>query len=88
MQLIYDYIFYIAAGWFVMEFEPLKIGLDYLYSKFKRNETIDYLLGVIECWVCSTFWTTLILTWDIRKAVIASFVVYLFDILSTWKLKK
>jgi len=86
MDEIYDYLFYIAMGWFVMEFEPFKIGLHYLYAKIKPNETIDYLIGLFDCWICCTFWSTLIITFDIRQAVVASFIVYLFDIL--WSKKR
>lgn len=85
MLLIYDYIFYIATGWLVMEFEPLKIVLAYLYSKIKPNDIIDYLLEIFNCWICCTFWSTLIITWDFRQAVVASFIVYLYDLWTSRK---
>ena len=71
-----EYIFLIALGWFIQEFEPFKYFADWLYSKLKPNSLIEYVFGSLECWQCCTFWSALAITWSFEKAVIASFITF------------
>jgi hypothetical protein len=63
-----EYIFLIALGWFIQEFEPFKYFADWLYSKFKPNDLIEYVFG--------SFWSALAITWSFEKAVVSSFIVF------------
>jgi hypothetical protein len=76
-----EYIFLIALGWFIQEFEPFKYFADWLYSKLKPNSLIEYVFGSLECWQCCTFWSALAITWSFEKAVIASFITFVLQML-------
>jgi len=65
------YLYIIALGWFVVEFEPIQILIDYLRGKTKNNLLL-YLLGSFNCWQCMTFWGGLILTGDFFTSALAS----------------
>ena len=79
MELIY----YIAFAWFVMEFEPFQLIISWIKTKLPENETIEYLLGAFDCWKCFTFWLTLVVSFDFKIAVIASFIVFILEICLT-----
>ena len=76
-----EYIFLIALGWFIQEFEPFKYFADYVYSNLKPNSLIEYVFGSLECWQCCTFWSALAITWSFEKAVIASFITFVLQML-------
>lgn len=87
--MVYEYLFLIALGWFVSEFEPFKLLGNALYVKSGKKEWVEYVLGVFDCWQCSTFWGTLVVTWDIKKAIVASFLVFVINMLhEIWMLKR
>ena len=67
-----EYLFIIAIGWFITEFEPLHFVLDAVADKLPKNRLIAYLFGMFTCWQCTTFWTGLVLTQDFKVAVLAS----------------
>jgi hypothetical protein len=74
-------LFYIALSWFILEFEPFQLFLVWFKSKLPKNETIEYLLGAFDCWKCFTFWLTLAVSWDFKTAVVASFIVFVFELI-------
>ena len=76
-----EYVFLIALGWFIQEFEPFKYFADYIYTKLKPNNLIEYVFGSLECWQCCTFWSALALTWSFEKAVVASFITFVLQML-------
>jgi hypothetical protein len=76
-----EYVFLIALGWFIQEFEPFKYFADWLYSKLKPNSLIEYVFGSLECWQCCTFWSALAITLSFEKAVIASFITFVLQML-------
>ena len=79
------YITVIALGWFLMEFEPFQILLDYIREKLPTKPIIDYIFGAFTCWQCMTFWSGWIYTGDILTAMIASLGSL---ILQTWMEKR
>ena len=79
------YITVIALGWFLMEFEPFQILLDYTREKLTTKPIIDYIFGAFTCWQCMTFWSGWIYTGDILTAMIASLGSL---ILQTWMEKR
>jgi hypothetical protein len=84
-----EYLFLIALGWFLQEFEPIKLAGHYFYEKTNRKPIIEYILGVFDCWQCSTFWGALIVTWDFKQAVIASFLTFVIEMIhEIWMLKR
>ena len=66
------YIEIIALGWFITEFEPFHLLLEYIQEKIKPNNITSYLLGSFSCWQCMTFWSGFILTGDFLTACVAS----------------
>lgn len=83
-----EYVFLIAMGWFIQEFEPFKYLADYVYSKLKPNSLIEYVFGSLECWQCCTFWSALAITWSFEKAVIASFITFVLQMLHEGWMRK
>lgn len=84
-----EYLFLIALGWMIQEFEPFKIASNYIYVKSGRREWVEYITGVFDCWKCSTFWSALAVTWSFRDAVISSFLVFVLEMTyEIWSRKK
>ena len=80
-----DYLIIIALGWFIKEFEPIELGVDYLKQKLPTNPITDYLLGAFSCWMCMTFWSGWIYSGSITTAMLCSLGSL---ILLTWMQKK
>jgi len=80
-----EYLFIIALGWLVTEFEPLHFVLDAVAEKLPKSRLVSYLFGMFSCWQCTTFWTGLLLTQDIKIAALASLGSLIVD---TWIQKK
>ncbi len=83
-----EYLFLIALGWFIQEFEPFKYLADYIYSKMKPRAITEYVFGSLECWQCCTFWSALAITWSFEKAVISSFIVFGLQLLHEGWMRK
>ena len=84
-----NYLFLIALGWFLREFEPLRIAASYVHMKLKQNLISEYLLGMLDCWMCLTFWSALAVTCSFKEAVIASFITFCIEtIYDTWSRKR
>jgi hypothetical protein len=79
-----EYLFYIALGWFVIEFEPFKMVALWINEKTGRKPVIEYMFGVLDCWQCATFWSTLLFTFSFKTAIVASFLTFVFEILNQW----
>lgn len=80
-----EYLFIIAFGWFVVEFEPLHFILDAVAEKLPKNRILSYLFGMFTCWQCTTFWTGLVLTQDVMVSALCSLGAVIIDI---WMQKK
>ena len=80
-----EYIFIIALGWLITEFEPLHFVLDAVKDKLPKSSFIDYLHGAFSCWQCTTFWAGIVLTQDVMTAALASLGSVIID---TWMQKK
>jgi len=78
--MITHYLFLIALGWFIQEFEPFKMVINYVLSKLKPNDLLGYLANIFDCWQCATFWSAWIITQSFTDAVIASFLTYIIDL--------
>lgn len=67
-----EYLFIIALGFFITEFEPLHFVLDAVLDKLPKNRLISYLFGAFQCWQCATFWSAIVWYGSFEVAVIAS----------------
>lgn len=77
-----DILFYACLGVFVAHFfEPLTWLKNKIYKLLRYPGWFEYLY----CSKCVTFWLTLIMSRDIRYAVIACFIAYGIDYLLTLK---
>jgi hypothetical protein len=84
-----EYLFYISLGWFIIEFEPLARLVMYLNDKIGRKAWFEYFIELVTCWKCATFWSVLIFTLSFEKAVVASFLVFICElILEAWSRRK
>ena len=87
MTMHYTYL--IALGWFLREFEPLRIAASYIHMKTGQKPVIEYIFGILDCWMCLTFWSALAVTFSFKEAVIASFIVFCIETLyDTWSSKR
>jgi hypothetical protein len=64
---------YIAVSWFLVNFEPLQLIIDSIYSKFKPSILAMYLHSSATCMKCVSFWLTLICTWSFIEATIVAY---------------
>ena len=69
-------VFLIA--WFITHFEPLQERIVRLYL-IKR---LELLVDVLTCFKCLSFWSVLIITWNVYYAIFASLIAYLYDSIS------
>jgi hypothetical protein len=66
-------VFLIA--WFVTHFEPIRDRLERLYLIKRLEKVID----IVTCFKCLSFWSILIVTWNVYYAIFASLIAYLYD---------
>jgi len=66
-------VFLIA--WFITHFEAIRDRLERLYS-IKR---LEMLVDIVTCFKCLSFWSVLIITWNVYYAIFASLIAYLYD---------
>lgn len=84
-----EYLFLIALGWFIQEFEPFRYLLTYIHDRSGRKPILEYIFGAIDCWQCCTFWSALAVTWSFEKAVIASFITFVIEMIhELWSRKR
>ena len=61
--------------WFITHFEPIRDRLERLYL-IKR---LEKLIDILTCFKCLSFWSVLIITWNVYYAIFASLTAYLYD---------
>ena len=61
--------------WFIAHFEPLQERIQRLYL-IKR---LEMLIDILTCFKCLSFWSVLIVTWNVYYAIFASLTAYLYD---------
>jgi hypothetical protein len=73
---------YIAVSWFIVNFEPFQILVDYLFNKLPDTVLNMYIHSAFSCSKCVSFWITLICTWDfILATIVALSIVYITGML-------
>lgn len=84
-----EYVFLIALGWFIQEFEPFTLVAQWINEKTGKRPLLEYFLDIVTCWQCSTFWGSLIYTGSLKSAILASFFVFVIEMIyETWSRKK
>jgi hypothetical protein len=63
------------VAWLITHFEPLQERIERLYL-IKR---LEMLVDILTCFKCLSFWSVLIVTWDVYFAIFASLTAYLYD---------
>ena len=66
-------VFLIA--WFITHFEPIRDRLERLYLIKRLEKVID----IVTCFKCLSFWSVLIVTWNVYYAIFVSLIAYLYD---------
>lgn len=74
-----EYVFLIALGWFVQEFEPFTIALMWINEKTGRKPWFEYISSIVTCWQCATFWSSLVYTQSLKEAILAAFFVFVLE---------
>jgi uncharacterized membrane protein len=80
-----EYIFIIALGFFITEFEPLHFVLDAVADKLPKSRMVSYLFGMFTCWQCTTFCASLAIYQSFEIAVISSLAAVIIE---GWMQKK
>lgn len=84
-----EYLFYISLGWFIIEFEPFKIGLNEIQRRLPNNSVIEYVFGAFDCWQCATFWSSWVVSGSFSVAVVSSFLTFTIELVhEIWSRKR
>lgn len=78
-------IIVLSIGWFLTEFEPLHMVLEYIEGKLPKHPIISYLFGAFTCFQCMAFWTGIVFTGSFITACVASLLSL---IVQTWLEKR
>ena len=70
---------YISVSWFIVNFEPFQILVDYLFNKLPDTVLNMYLQSAFSCSKCVSFWITLICTWDFILATIVALLSFILQ---------
>jgi hypothetical protein len=77
--MIHTLIFITLGAWAFTEFEPLqKVLAHYLANKGKTlvGDLKNFILQVLSCWTCLTFWACLAGTLSLFGALAAGFAAW------------
>lgn len=81
-----EYLYLISLSWFFYSFEPLQWFFDKLasigiiYTKGFVRELLNVIHNALSCPQCVGFWLTLLITQDIKKALLVSLSTYTLDL--------
>lgn len=78
-----DLLIYIALAWWLVNFEPLQITLDTIFSRIPINNLTIVLHAAFGCPKCVGFWVTLFLTGNFLTATLVSLAAYTLDLCLT-----
>lgn len=78
--MILEIKIYIIA-WFIVNFDPLKDLIDYIWKLIpigiSSNRLVDYIYIGLGCQKCFTLYLSLIVTGDIYTSILLSFIAFL-----------
>lgn len=82
MEILFEQLIKgILMGWFIVEMPFFAILSMIIIEKFKiKNEVIKFIIDKpFNCLKCGTFWATLIISQNIFLAIMASWIMYIYD---------
>lgn len=75
-----DFIIYVSLAWWLVNFEPLQLLIDTIFSRIPINGLTIYLHAAFGCPKCVGFWSALALTGNFLTATLVSLTAYALDL--------
>lgn len=78
-----ELIFLIAIAWWLVNFEPLLLFIDWIFSFIETTALTDYVHTAFGCWKCASFWLILLTTFDFSLACLGALIAYITNLCLT-----
>lgn len=75
-----DFIIYVSLAWWLVNFEPLQLLIDTIFSRIPINSLTIYLHAAFGCPKCVGFWSSWALTGNFLTATLVSLTAYALDL--------
>lgn len=75
-----DFIIYVSLAWWLVNFEPLQLLLDTIFSRLPINGLTIPLHAAFGCPKCVGFWSTWLLSGQFLVACLVSLSTYAIDL--------
>ena len=75
-----ELILLIAAAWWFVNFEPLQLLFDFIFSRIEITNLSNYAHASLGCWKCWSFWVTLIYTGSFSLGCLAALIAFTIDL--------
>lgn len=75
-----DFIIYVSLAWWLVNFEPLQLLLDAIFSRIPINGLTIYIHAAFGCPKCVGFWSAFALTGNFLTATLVSLTAYALDL--------
>lgn len=73
-------ILLIAVAWWFVNFEPLQLLFDFIFTQIRVSHLSNYIHSSLGCWKCWSFWTILIVTQNFQLACLGALIAFIIDI--------
>lgn len=71
---------YLLISWLWCYFEPIQ---EHLYRQTVLQRIPNKVYELLTCWKCTSFWLTLVFTFDIYLAILNSVIAWLLSSLTS-----
>lgn len=75
-----DFIIYVSLAWWLVNFEPLQLFLDTIFSRLPINGLTIPLHAAFGCPKCVGFWSSWALTGNFLTATLVSLTAHFIDL--------
>ena len=75
-----DFIIYVSLAWWLVNFEPLQLLLDTIFSRLPINGLTIPIHAAFGCPKCVGFWTSWALTGNFFTATLVSLTAHIIDL--------
>jgi hypothetical protein len=75
-----ELILIISMAWWLVNFEPLQLAIDGLFTKLPVDSLTAFMHAALGCWKCWSFWLTIFITVDFSLACFAALLTFIFDL--------
>jgi hypothetical protein len=72
--------FLVAVAWWFVNFEPLQLLFDFIFTQIKVSHLSNYVHSSLGCWKCWSFWLTFFYLGSFQLACIAALTAFIIDI--------